>query len=58
MSDKWHETTSSGTKEGQALALHAFQDRLVRDAFLLIEKSEKFLDGRLELTFGPIAHFP
>jgi len=40
------------------LTLETFQDGLVRDAFFLREKLEKLLDRRLELTFGPIAHFP
>ena len=40
------------------LTLETFQDGLVRDAFFLREKLEKLLDRCLELTFGPIAHFP
>ena len=39
------------------LTVETLQDGLVRDAFFLIEKLGKLLDRRLELTFGPIAHF-
>ena len=40
------------------LTVETFQDGFVRDAFILREKLEKLLDRRLELTVGPIAHFP
>jgi hypothetical protein len=40
------------------LPLETLQDGLVRDALFLREKLGKFLDCRLALTFGPIAHFP
>ena len=40
------------------LSLKAFEHRLVRDPFFPIEELEKLLDRRLELTFGPITHFP